>query len=684
MADAKRMGAAGAPKDNEGAPKAPKKAPVPLGRLDTVRDRLYSRTNVPRRKPQWEVARAAEVARERLAPIDRVAHHRIESGVTPVATLQTLRPVPPVSPVAVVESTRPTLLSSMRAKIIGGGVIFFLVALILSSAFLFFGQNTISGDNISIDVQAPFTVGGGSEVSLQVAVTNRNTVPVESATLIIEYPSGTQSAGTEGKELFRERVALNNIQTGDVLSVPVKARLFGEENEEKVINISVEYRVRGSNTTFVKDADPLRIKISSSPVTISLEAIKEVSSGQDIELVLTVRSNSPTPLTNVLVEAAYPQGFDYSEATPSPAKGQNVWVIDELEPEQEEKIRIQGVMTGDTAEARTFTFSVGLPNERNQFSLASIFTTASTEVQLTNPFLGLSVEMNGGTNKTISVAQNENVNVNIRFKNTLPDAIYDSKISVELSGNGLNASNITATNGGFYNSSVNTITWIPQETSALYELGPGEEYNVSFSIRGANVDATRTPSIAFDVSVAGRRVSETRVPQTLTNIESRTVRFESAIDLSSYAVRSVGPFENSGPVPPRAEQPTTYTMMLGLQNGSNELADAAVTMTLPQYISWQNLVSGGDTVTYNSNTREVTWSVGSVAANSVHNAAFQISFLPSVSQVGSVPVLVGEQRLRATDRFTGSVVRDTAGAVTTALVEDPDPDTEDGRVLPKQ
>jgi hypothetical protein len=107
-------------------------------------------------------------------------------------------------------------------------------------------------------------------------------------------------------------------------------------------------------------------------------------------------------------------------------------------------------------------------------------------------------------------------------------------------------------------------------------------------------------------------------------------------------------------------------------------------MTLPSYVTWANVISSGDTITYNANTREALWRIGNLDANASVDAAFQLSFLPSVSQVGTVPTLVGEQSLRATDRFTGTVVRTTAGALTTRLPEDPDPNTYTGQVLPKQ
>lgn len=664
--------------------------------LKTIRDRLYARTPRLEAFPRHELS-AAKMASLATAPArneqetSRTDKPSERSHTTPQLSLTPKRDtIAAYTPSHDTVSMTPSFRSQKgarqryRTKSIAVAVVFFAVALVLSSVFLFFGQNTISGNNIAIDVHAPFAIGGGDVLSLQVLVTNRNSVAVESATLIVEYPPGTQEADTEGKELFRQRVPLGGLKPGETVNSPVKARIFGEENEEKTVNISIEYRVAGSNATFFKEAEPLTLKISSSPVILSIDAVKEVSSGQEVALTLSLASNSSLPLTDLLVQAEYPLGFDFSESVPKPVKGENVWSIKSLASGGKEQLTLKGVMVGGSAEARAFNFSVGVPSERDRFALASVLTKASTEVMLTNPFAGLTVTTNGSTNKTISVKQSDFVTVSVTFKNTLSDTIYDGTIKVALAGNGLNAHNVDAASGGFYDSSTNTITWDGSGVSGLTELASGGREIVNFTIRGVNPDAAKTPEVSYAVSVSGRRVSESRVPQALTNIESRTIRFESVVAVSSHGLYSIGPFTNTGPMPPKAEAVTQYAIMLSVENGSNELADAAVTTTLPSYVTWSGMTSRGDDITYNPGTREVTWRIGNISAHASVHAAFQVNFLPSVSHISTAaPALVGAQSLRATDRFTGTVVRATADTLTTALPEDPNPAAQAGRVEPK-
>lgn len=641
--------------------------------LDELRERLYARG-------------AAETTRGRsniLSPDQKVS---ATSGwqAPPVV------PPEPVShaPVMVQKAQETfshfgTMVSKKRKRfrtlIIAGGVIFFALALILSAALLLFGKNSISGSNISIDVRGPFAVGGGEELPLSISITNQNSVPIQAATLIIEYPQGTQSVAEPGKELFRDRKSIDRIGAGQVVNVDAKALVFGEENEEKEVKVSVEYRVEGSNATFYKDAPPLRFKINSSPVVLSIEAVDQISSGQEAEFELKIRSNSPTTLTNLLISAEYPDDFDFTTSSPKPAAGENSWLISELKPEEEQMITLSGMVVGNKDEVKVFNFTAGVPSERNELELASVFTAQSHEIKIEESFVNLSMRINGSTDENAVVNSGNAGSVSISFTNTLSYTIYDAKIEVELSGNALDKSRVFAS-GGFYNSSAGNIVWDKNTTGALSSIPPGGTRNVSFTVTPA-VSTSRTPQISMELNVRGKRVATGNVPEQLIGAISRDIKVASVAQLTSQGLYSIGPFSNNGPVPPVAEEVTEYTVMFTVTNGSNSATDATVEATLPLYVTWLDRTNTSrGSFTYNASNRLITWKVGDLDAGKSESGAFQISFLPSVSQVGSIPALVTDQRFRATDRFTGTILRSTAPNVTTELELDPDRDAQDGRV----
>ncbi len=566
-----------------------------------------------------------------------------------------------------------------RGKLVMLGVAFFLLALGVSSLFLFKGNNLISGENITIDVSGPLTIGGGEELQLQIAISNQNAVPIEAATLIIEYPKGTQSADGVGKELGVIREQLEGIGVGEVINLPARARVFGEENEEKELKVLLEYRVAGSNSTFETKPTILRFKISSSPVVLKVDAVKSISSGQEAEIELTVSSNSPSPLTNILVKATYPEtGFDFSSAEPEAISGRDTWLIKELTPGSKKIITIKGIVVGKQDEERVLTFEVGVPSDKNSYSLFSVFTTVQAQIAIEQPFLDLDMNINGDSKETVVLSGSKSANAQVKFKNSLDDTLYDGAVSVELMGSKLGDIKVTAADA-FYDSSNHTIVWDSTGVSSLKEIAPGSTNSLAFNLEFP-AQSVNIPEITLKVTAKAERVFEDRVPQELIGSITRKIRLESSAMLTSSAVYSDGPFVNSGPTPPVAEKATTYTYLLTLKNGNNDLTGGEVTAVLPQYMTWLDNVTEDDDVTYNAVTRTMTWKIGDVAANERMEAWVQVSFKPSKTQIGITPTILEAQRFKATNKFTSTTIRTEAPALTTALQNDPDEDVRDGRV----
>lgn len=159
--------------------------------------------------------------------------------------------------------------------------------------------------------------------------------------------------------------------------------------------------------------------------------------------------------------------------------------------------------------------------------------------------------------------------------------------------------------------------------------------------------------------------------------ESRKAVLATDVVLSSKIARSLGSIENSGPIPPRADRPTTYTAVWSISNSFNQVSNVEVRAVLPAYVKWSGLYNpAGESISFNSVTNEVVWNAGTILPNTGLGSAkkevyFQIEFLPSVSQVGETPMLVGQARLSGIDKITGLKVGSTASLLTTNFSLDP-------------
>ena len=215
-----------------------------------------------------------------------------------------------------------------------------------------------------------------------------------------------------------------------------------------------------------------------------------------------------------------------------------------------------------------------------------------------------------------------------------------------------------------------------QTNPSLANLAPGAsgQGTFTFSTKKPSVLVSlRSPSITMKVSVAGKRINESNVPEVVTSTLTRTIRIGTNISLVSRGVRTIGSISNSGPWPPVPDQETTYTIQYTLNNNLNSVGGAKVTASLPSYVRYTGKISPNDgSLSYDESNRTVTWSVGDVDTGAIPKTiSFQVGLMPSISQSGTYPVLVSAQTLTGTDRFTQKPIQGTVGEITTQIMSDP-------------
>lgn len=562
---------------------------------------------------------------------------------------------------------------SPSAYFLIGAVAFFALASILALLFLFFGTRSVSTDRVDLVVKGPTSIASGDAVPLVVTIDNRNPAPITDTTLTIEYPEGTHSAEGDGEALVRYTDTVGDVQPGERATRTARAIISGRANQVVTIPVTFEYRTNGSNAVFVKKEE-YTFTITSSPVSLSVSTLSESASGQPLTIAIAVRANGIDPVDNVAVLAEYPFGFAPSSTEPSPANG-NLFLLGTLAPGDTKTITIRGVLTGQQDDERVFHFSAGTPRSGDMGSLAVTYTAQEATVAITRPFLGVSLALNRDTADTVIARAGTAVAGQLSWVNTLATPVTDAEIRVKISGEALDPSRVSSANG-FYRSSDTTVVYNRDTASGLGALQPGDTGIGSFTApmkTGAAMNALRNPTMTFVISVSGKRLSESGVPETVTSSVTKTVKVSTDLTLTSRAVRTIGSFTNTGPWPPVADQPTTYTILWSAANTVNSVGGARVTTTLPSYVTFTGAVSPADgSVVYNASTREVSWSIGDMpAGTTARNASFQVSLLPSASQQGTSPVLVYPQTITGTDRFVQKQVTGSASDLTTKTTTDP-------------
>ena len=630
--------------------------------LEEMRKRLYARGfDVATSKRHELIDRKVDVARNWNSPIKE----RMAEVVAPAPTLPQI-PVPDVSqpsftpPTDTYEEEEEEVQKPRRYRkfIFFGSLIFLIIAVALAATFVYVGGKRISAENISFNIAGPNTIGSSDTMSLQVAITNQNTVGVEEATLVLRYPEGTRTVTDPIKNVYEDRISIGTLAPGEAKNIPIQVAIFGKENDIKEVNATFEYKVTGSNGMFYKEAQPLKFQIISSPITLQVSSIGKVAAGQPVEVTLTAKSNTNKVLKDVLVSASFPNGFTYKESDPKPVYNQNIWKINELKPEQSATIKIKGTINGLNEEKFGINFSAGLANTDNQFMVGSTLAEARTEFTIERPFIAVDIEIDGDADQSVVLQPGKFSLVGVVLKNTLDESVYDTRVEVIPSGNAFTAESIDAKEG-FFDSNKNVIRWDVTNNPTFTQIKPGDSRKVEFSI--TPIKNVNTASFDITVNVYARRVAEASAQEQLIGTVTATGKYASLGTVAGQANLM------TGPVPPKVGQQSKYLITLVAEAGSNNMTGTKVETSLPTYIEWLNDYSGPGTVDYNSVSKKITWGVGDVSTGMRKELTFAVSLLPSVSQVGITPILVNRQFLTATDRFTNSTISTEAKEITAEL-----------------
>ena len=328
---------------------------------------------------------------------------------------------------------------------------------------------------------------------------------------------------------------------------------------------------------------------------------------------------------------------------------------------------------------RAFHVYTGAKSASDATVIGVTYNSLLQTVSLVNPFLSANISINGGDAMTTPVSSKGNVNVAVTYQNNLPTQITSAQVTVSLSGNVINPATISAPNG-FYDSTKQTITWDSTTEPGLAAIQPSDHGQLSFSFQTLPLYSAGkilvTPTAKLSVSIKGKQPNLGGAVNEVTDFEERSIVVNSDLGFSADAFYTSGPFSNTGPIPPKANEPTTYTVTWTVTNSANALSDALATAALPVYVDWVGTVSPiGEPITYDETTRTIHWAIGAIPAGTGLSGAprvvsFQVRLNPSTSQVGSVPKLVLDTNVSARDTFTGEMLSATRLAISTFLQND--------------
>jgi len=586
------------------------------------------------------------------------------------------------------EIAKPLALTVKQKRWAIFGAVVFVIAICAAGGGLYWRWvSSFDKSGVALDIFGPERIVSGEEVNYVVRIKNNTRVILQNAQLQFFLPAG--SVTTDGSEASNQGELsvviknVNNLPAGQELQETFKIRVLGDKDSQQKFLAKLNYRPANSSMDFLNEKD-FSSTIISVPLVLSFTLPEKIVSDQILNFSLKYVNTSDATFSNSKLKIEYPAGFVFDSALPSPSEENNIWDLSEIGNGEEGRIIIKGTISGNEGENKVFKAQIGMMQGEEFVAFAQ--TLNSPQISLSP--LAIEQEIIDLTDEQINLGQI--VKYKLKYRNTTNVTIGPVVVTLKIDSRAVDFTSLSVVEG-FFSSSENTIIWNSSSLPELESLSAGAEGELNFSLKikeklpivnSADKNFTVTTLAQIDspnVPLALTGTSLTGKNQLIAKVGSRLV-----LSMKGYYNDHLLP--NSGPLPPRVGQETTYTVYWQLLNISNDLTNVTVETSLFPYMRWKgNIYPKNEDIEYNEATGKLIWRISRLAAGTglllpVKQVAFQVGFMPSLGQVGDRAVIVKEVLASGKDNFTEKNISVTALGLKSDMPDDSTVGFENGRV----
>ena len=573
------------------------------------------------------------------------------------------------------------LSAQQKRYLLIGGISVIAIFLFVATILFLRGLTSFDKAKVEIEIKAAERVVSGEEIKYLVKYQNKTRLALENVQLAFHYPDDSIPLDSDS---LVQIIDLPNLAAGQEKQIELPVRIIGLKGETKKAWAELNYQPAKFSSRYTNQAE-FSTTVISVPLILDFDLPERLVNGQSFNFSLQYLNQAEVSFDNLRVQIDYPAGFVFQSAEPQPIEEDRIWFLGDLMAGQEGKIFIRGNIQGEEGEVKTFNAQLGVFKDEQFIPTAE--TAGGFRISLSP--LSIIQTVNNSTNYVASAGQT--LTYQIDYKNTTDVGIKNVVITSKLEGKVLDLTSLKLGQGSF--DGVNQIiTWRASNLPDLEYLAPHQEGQISFSINvkdplpvenytdknfivtnTVKIDSSEAPLSLGSIEIAGQS-------ELATKIASRVV-----VQAQGYYNDDLIP--NSGPIPPKVGQITTYTIKWRLINVSNDLSQTRVSVFLPPHVQWLNKISpSGTDLKYNSQTGQIVWQVGDLPAATgvllpVKQVAFQIAITPGLTHLGNLVELIGQSKVTGQDNFVSLELSNTDEPIDTDLPDDPAVSRRDGVVV---
>lgn len=511
----------------------------------------------------------------------------------------------------------------------------------------------------------------GKDATFQIVYRNASKTTLENVTIkfVLPHYFTFREILHDNTRLDTPFLTIEKLQEGEEGEIVLKGIPVGSWNETQTIGVraSAERGKEKKSHEFV--ASLFEYRISGSGFDLRFDLPRKVAPHQTFDGHIILTNTTPYPVAQGIVELRQPKGFllqsfDHSRESKR---------VLSLQPNEQKRLTFRGRFLeeheGEVRFQSRFFIRAGtqpLLQEEKDESLSL----------RKNAFSFIITPDNGKQ----SINPGEIKKMRFVWKSKSEEELSHVIVGVKLKGDYFKKESIRTFDG--FVSSDDTVVWSKNSRKDLETVHEGysgfgefsfaahEILNLSTISPDHDFDSILQPFASYTYS-DGSRIESIGEPVKL------SVSSKLSIVVFARYFTPEGEQIGRGPLPPRVGKSTKYQLFMSIGNTIHPLSNVSVRAKIGRAATWSGDIpmDEKDTLTFDTNTAQVLWSPKNVAPgigkhNEQKSITFALTLTPTLSDRGTVPLLLKDIRVTGVDTITGDVLMARAPIITTDLRTD--------------
>lgn len=545
-----------------------------------------------------------------------------------------------------------------------------ILSIIAWGGFFVFSKGFFqNSETLSISIEGHKEIKSGEPVSYTFAYENTGSVPIASLIMKLNVPDSFHVLSSIPEPDKGEEWTIGSLSAGSDGAIIIEGVFLSEVPSSQRLQALFTYKPANFSSDF-QDIATHKVEVTDSVIALSLTGPEKALAGDVSEYIVNVQNTGKEPVYNLRVTPTLPQDFTISQSDPAMLSEETYWSIDTLEAGELTAITLKGSFTSTASGEQKLSATVGFVDDE-------LFLQQATQEVVTD-VLGGSVAFSvivNGSNQNQNAQLGETLRVSLNFENASKETVENLSVEMELETDEgevpIDWGSANVSNGS---RSGNTLTWNAGAVESLKILEPEESSVLDIALPiFSELDSSDGDNFTIRVTLTLEKIGDVTSTRTL-EATPITISLNSDVDVNAQAryYSESGNKIGSGSLPPTVGQTTSYRVYWNVSNTLHTLSGIKLSTTIPQDVTWLDSTDTDiGTVSYNSTTRLVNWTISKMPVEVPHAGAwFDIAINPDDDDVGRFVKLINTTSFEAKDTVTNESLSESLSELTTELPDD--------------